>query len=588
MAQYDLKITNGTIVDGSGKAGYQGSVAIKDGKIVAVGDCPGSADRSIDAEGHLIAPGFVDIHTHYDGQISWDSDMAPSSVHGVTTCVMGSCGVGFAPVHKTDHERLIKLMEGVEDIPGSALAEGLTWDWESFPEYMSAIDKLPHSIDFCAQVPHDALRVYVMGQRALAEEEATDKDIERMRQLVREALDAGAIGFSTGRSDNHRTADGDPTPASEAHVRELTGIAKAFAGVDHGMLQAVNDFNLQEHNEVFDYEWDVLEKMVAASDGTRFSLSLMQRDQCPRQWQQIMERVEQGVAKGLHMRMQVAPRGIGVMLGLEATFNPFMGFPSYQSIAGKSLEERVAAMRDPQFRTKLLSEKSLPVSGDGSALPPLADLLLAQLDMVAKRLYKLGERPNYEPGKETCLFAKAMGSGKTVMETLYDAMLDEDGHALLYFPLYNYTEMNLDNVRTMLEHPLSLPGLSDGGAHVGTVCDASFPTFLLSHWGRDRKSGRFPVEQLIKMQCHDTAQHAGLTDRGLLAPGYKADINVIDFDSLALDAPRLHGDLPAGGKRLLQGARGYKTTLVSGTVIAENGQLTGAYPGRLVRSGQLG
>jgi len=585
--RYDLKLAGGTIIDGTGRPGYRGDVAIKDGCIVAVGACEGQADRVLDANGAIVTPGFVDIHTHYDGQVSWDHELAPSSLHGVTTAVMGNCGVGFAPVHTHDRQRLIELMEGVEDIPGSALAEGIAWGWQSFPEYLDAIDRLPHAIDFAAQVPHDVLRVYVMGERAVAGQVATDDDVARMRSLVREALLAGAVGFSTGRTDNHRTARGQPTPASEATARELCGIAGAFDGLDHGVLQAVSDFDLLVSDERFHDEFDVIERMAEAAPGHATSISLMQRDQSPAQWRWIIERAERAQARGVTIRLQVAPRPIGVMLGLSATFHPFMGYPSYKALAGLSLAEQVARMREPELRARMLAETTDKVAGDGSALPPLADILLARLDMVAKRLYRLSaERPEYEPDPRTCLWAEAQATGRTTLEMLYDAMLEDEGRALLYFPLYNFTDLDLDAVHTMLTHPLALPGLSDGGAHVGTICDASFPTYLLSHWGRDRARGRIPLETLVKLQTHDTARHVGMRDRGTVEVGAKADLNVIDLARLQLRTPHMIADLPAGGRRLMQHAEGYVATLVSGEVIAEGGVLTGARPGRLVRVGQ--
>ncbi len=581
---YDLKIRGASIVDGTGAPRFTGDVAITNGRITSVGNCPDAATRTIDADGAIIAPGFVDMHTHYDGQISWDEEMAPSSVHGVTTCVMGNCGVGFAPVHPADHNVLVELMEGVEDIPGSALAEGISWEWESFPEYMDALDRQKHTIDFLAQVPHDALRVYVMRERALAEEPATDSEIASMRELVREALAAGAVGFSTGRSDNHRTSRGRPTPASEAAGRELAGIARGFEGADHGVLQAVSDFNMAEGDEHFQAEFDLLETMHAATNGRPMSISTMQRDASPMQWKWILERAEAMARHGADVRCQVAARAIGVMLGLQATFHPFMGFPSYKQISELPLDERVRIMRDPEFRARVLSEKSEPVAGDGSPIPPLADYFLANLELVSLRLFRLGEVPNYEPDPQTCFGARAIASGESVLGLIYDALLEQDGKALLYFPLYNYTEMNLDTAREMLTHPLALPGLSDGGAHVGTVIDASFPTFLLQHWGRDRERGRIEIEQLIKMQAHDTARFLGLTDRGTIAPGQIADLNIIDLSRLQLAHPEMQADLPGGGQRLMQEASGYLYTLKSGDIIAQDGQLTSARPGRLVRS----
>ncbi|MEM9193111.1 MAG: amidohydrolase family protein [Myxococcota bacterium] len=583
---YDLRIDNGTLVDGTGAPRYVGSIAVKDGRIVEVGEVSGRAKRTIDAEGAVVTPGFTDIHTHYDGQISWDEEMAPSSQHGVTTCVLGSCGVGFAPVRPKDRERLIELMEGVEDIPGTALYEGLRWDWESFPEYMEAIDRIPHTVDFLAQVPHDALRVYVMGERAVANGDATEADIEAMRTLARQALEAGACGFSTGRTDNHRTKHGDHTPASDAAGAELEGIARAFAGLGHGVLQAVSDFDMTESDDRFDAEFDLLERMARASDGHRLSISLLQRDQSPKQWEWITRRAEKATAAGHVIRLQTAARAIGVMLGLDATFHPFMGFPSYKSISNLPLAERVAKMRDPDFKRVLLTETSERVSGDGSSIPPLADQLLAQIDLIAMRLYRLGENPNYEPPPSDCVYYQAQLSNQPVLAAVYDALLEQDGKALLYFPLYNYTEMNLNVVKRMLSHPLALPGLGDGGAHVGTVCDASFPTFLLSHWGRSEEDGGLGLERVVKMQTHDTSRFIGLEDRGTIAPGQKADLNVIDFDQLGLRPPEMHADLPGGGKRLLQGATGYRATLVGGVSITEDGEFTGERPGHLVRAGR--
>jgi N-acyl-D-aspartate/D-glutamate deacylase len=579
---FDLKILNGTVVDGSGRAPFRADVAVRDGLIVEVGPCNGPAARTLDAEGALVTPGFVDLHTHYDGQVSWDPDLLPSSAHGVTTCVIGNCGVGFAPVHEGDRQALIELMEGVEDIPGSALAEGIQWRWRTFTEYMKAVDT-PHTIDIGVQVPHDALRVYVMRERGLRREKATREDIAKMRALVREALEAGAVGFSTGRSDNHKSSRGDDTPAAEVDVEELAGIGEAFVGLDHGILQAVSDFDMALGDDRFDPEFDVLERMARASGGRPMALSLSQRDMAPDQWRRILARAEAAGRQGVDVRVLVAPRGIGVLLGLEATFHPFMGFPSYKAICHLSLAERVRAMRDPAFKARILAEKSEPVSGDGSAIPPLADMLLASLDFVSLRMFRLGERPDYEQPMEASLCAEAQRRGCSPLEAIYDAMLEDDGHQLIYFPIFNYTGFNLDAVGEMLHHPLALPGLSDGGAHVGTICDASFPTYLLVHWARDRAAGRIPVEAAVRMLTLDGARFLGLRDRGQLKPGLRADLNVLDLPRLGLLRPRLVHDLPGGGKRLLQDAEGYRATLVAGRVVTENGRLTGERPGRLAR-----
>jgi N-acyl-D-aspartate/D-glutamate deacylase len=584
----DLKIVGGTVVDGTGAPGKRADVGVKDGRIVAVGEVSESAARTLDAEGALVTPGFVDLHCHYDGQVSWDEELAPSVFHGVTTCLLGNCGVGFAPVRERDRKRLLELMEGVEDIPGSVLAEGIRWRWETFEEYMDAVDSFPHAIDFALQVTHDPLRVYVMGERALANEAATPADIAEMRRLVRRALEAGAAGFSTGRSDNHRSIHGEATPASEANKAELAGIAEAFHGLGHGILQAVSDFDMEKGDERFDGEFDVLEAMLAASGGHPLAVSLSQRDMAPNQWRRILGRAEACKQKGLDLRVLVAPRGIGVLLGLEATFHPFVGFPGYKEISHLPLAERVAAMREPERKARILSEKSDKIAGDGSAVPPLADKLLERLDVVAMRLFRLGEHPDYEQPIEKSLYAEALAKGKPPLEAVYDALLESEGHELLYFPIFNYTEFSLDNVQAMIEHPLSLPGLSDGGAHVGTICDASFPSYFLTHWGRDRARGRMPVEQVIRYLTSAGADFLGLADRGRVAVGQRADLNVLEFDSLRLERPRLVHDLPGGGKRLLQNARGYRATLVHGQVVVERDRLTGARPGRLARLGVAG
>jgi N-acyl-D-aspartate/D-glutamate deacylase len=583
---FDLKITGGSVHDGSGDAPRSTNVGIKEGVIVEIGHCSGAARQTLDAAGKLVTPGFIDIHTHYDGQASWDNALRPSIDHGVTTAVMGNCGVGFAPVREGDREKLIKLMEGVEDIPGTALHEGLTWEWESFPDYLDALAKMPRTIDIAAMVPHDPLRVYVMGDRAVFSEPATPEDVAEMRRLTREALEAGAIGFATGRSDVHKTADGDWTPSSEATRDELTGIAGAFTGLEHGVVQAVSDFNLERGEEDFDEEWDIVASYAKAS-GRPFSYSLMQRDFAPDQWLKLISRTEALKADGVDARMQVAPRAIGVFLGFQCTFHPFMGYPTYKTIAELPLEERVAKMREPAIKAKILSEKTDKLSGPGSSVPPLADLLMEHIEMVAEKFFQLGNPPDYEQPGENSLAARARCRGISLMEMIYDTLLERDGQELIYLPLYNYTELNYDNVLKMMEHPQALYGLSDGGAHVGTVCDASMPTYMLTHWTRDRRRGRkLELPRVIRMLSGAQADYLGMKDRGYLREGMKADLNIIDLERLQMEPPHMERDLPAGGQRLLQGARGYVATIVSGEIVMAEGQLTGALPGGLYRAGQ--
>jgi len=565
---HDLVIRNGVLADGTGAALREADVAISAGRVVEVGSASGRGREEIDAAGALVAPGWVDIHTHYDGQATWDRHLFPSSNNGVTTVVFGNCGVGFAPVRPEDRDRLICLMEGVEDIPGTALHEGLPWTWTSFPEYLDTLERTPHDIDCAAYVPHAALRVHAMGERARAEETATDAEIAAMAALAREAVEAGAVGFSTSRSLNHKSSTGEKTPGLYASAAELAGIAGGVAAAGRGVLQLLSDFL------DIDEEWAVLRNMVATS-GRPLSLTVAQLPERPQDHHAILERIAAANADGLRITAQVAPRSIGLLLGLPLTLHPFMTNPVFAEIAGRPLDEQVAALRTPEFRRRLLAAHT----GERDTTK-LGGWLIDQFD----RMYPFGDPPDYEPDPSTALGARAAATGTSVVELTLDALLADDGQGYLYLAFANYVHGNLDEARDMLVHPNAVPGLSDGGAHVGTICDGGFPTFLLSHWGVRRPSGRLPIEWLVERQTRATARTVGFTDRGVLAPGWKADINVIDLDRLALQRPRIHQDLPAGGRRLLQEADGYRHTFVSGVEIQRDGKPTGALPGRLVRS----
>ena len=585
----DLLICGATVVDGTGAPAAAADVGVKDGRIVELGRITGAAAERIDAAGAWLTPGFVDIHTHYDGQASWDPTFSPSIHHGVTTLMMGNCGVGFAPLRKGRQADLIDLMEGVEDIPGVALAEGVRFDWESFVQYMDALARLPHSLDFLVQVPHDPVRMAVMGERALAGAAATAQDVAAMRALVREALQAGAAGFSTGRSDNHRTASGKDTPACEADAAELAGIAAAFQGLDHGVVQMVSDFDLLRGPERFDAEFDLVEQMARAS-GRPLSMTWLQRDPGGEQWKQVRSRVEAGVAAGLPLFLQTAARGIGVINGLDATFHPFIGFPGYKEIAALPLAQRAAALRQPARKALILSQQSEPLAGDGTPVPPLVDILLARIELISARMFALCTAqqpvPDYEPDVRTSFLVQARQRGVSALEALYDYLAEGEGGNLIYFPIFNYNEGNLDVVRHMLEHPRALFGLSDSGAHVGTVCDASFTTFMLTHWVRDRAKDRLSLEHAVQMLTSRNARYLGLQDRGVIAPGQRADLNLIDPQRLSVGHPQLVRDLPAGGRRFLQKGEGYLGTWVAGRCVQRDGELTAARPGALVRAGR--
>ena len=555
---HDVVIRGGRILDGTGRPERIGDVALEGERIAAVGGRVGPGRREIDATGLLVTPGFVDVHTHYDGQVSWDSVLEPSIHHGVTTVVMGNCGVGFAPVAPDRHDWLIGLMEGVEDIPGSVLAEGIDWQWESFPEYLDAIDRRPHALDFAAQVPHGALRVYVMGERGADHREVpTGAEIRRMGALVREALVAGAVGFSTSRTLNHKTAKGEHTPSYTATAAELMGIAEGVRAAGRGVIEVVGDF------PDVDAELALLREMAAKS-GRRLSVSVAQINERPEDWRRIFAWIEKANAEGVAMRAQVAPRPVGVLMQLESTFHPLCRNPVVESLAPLPRAERLARLADPALRAKIVA--------GGMIQDPAT-------------LFRLDDPPCYEPRPGDSLAARAAREGRHPIELALDVLLEDEGRGILFFPAQNYRYGTTDHLFEMLRHPYAVPGLGDGGAHVSFISDASFPTYLLTHWGRDRANGaRLPLEFLVKRQTQDTARLMGFEDRGRLAVGAKSDVNVIDFDALRLLRPEMRSDLPAGGKRLVQRAAGYRHTFVSGVAVAENGEPTGATPGRLVRS----
>ncbi|MBV9563418.1 MAG: amidohydrolase family protein [Bradyrhizobium sp.] len=567
-ASPDLVIRGGTLADGSGGELFEADVAVKDGRIVEVGKITAKGKEEIDAKGKLVTPGFVDVHTHYDGQVTWSQDITPSSQNGVTTAIMGNCGVGFAPCRPDDHLRLIQLMEGVEDIPEPVLSAGIPWAWESFPDYMDWLSKRDFDIDVGAQLPHAALRVYVMGERGARRDPSTAEDNKAMAALAREAVRAGALGFSTSRTLNHRTSTGDFTPTLKAGEDELTAIAEAMQGSGPSVLQFVLD--LATINEDFPM-------MLRIAENTRcpITFSLAQNDREPQRWRRALAEINAAAARGLTVTAQVAARPVGLLLGLELSRNPFQTHPSYKAIAKLPLAERVARLRQPEVRAAILAETASSTD-DPLFFRPNYD-----------KIYLLGDPPDYEQPRENALGPQARRLGKQPEELAYDAMLSDEGRGMLYVPFVNYSEGNLDAVREMLQDPRSVPGLSDGGAHCGIICDASFPTYLLTHWTRDRSRGeKLSIPFVVAAQSRKTALSVGLNDRGVIAPGFKADVNVIDYDRLHLHPPKVHYDLPVGGRRLLQQVDGYDATIVAGVVTRRDGVATGARPGRLLRGAQ--
>lgn len=568
----DLVIRNGTIVDGSGGVPYQADIAIYRGRIEAIGpNLRVRADDDIDARGEIVTPGFVDIHTHYDGQVTWEERVTPSSSHGVTTVLMGNCGVGFAPCRPEDRERLVHLMEGVEDLPEVVLTTGLPWNWESFPDYLNSLERRQYDIDIAAQLPHAALRVYVMGARASAREAATAADREAMARLAEQAISAGALGFATSRTINHRASDGSAIPTLSAPEEELACIGEALQRQGRGVLQVVSDF------DDVDGELAMLHRVIQKCRRP-LSISLMQWHHTPRKWEQILAWVARCNEEGLAVKAQVAGRPIGLLMGFELSYHPFVFTPTFKSLQGLSTLERRAALFTADVRGRIISEAPEPSDFPGEAL-------LRQWDL----MYPMGKTPDYEPGLEKRVSSIAATRGVSPAEAAYDLMLEQDAQAVLMLPASNYADGNLDAAYRMLSDPNSIYGLGDGGAHLGILCDASAPTHMLTYWTRGRQCGeRLSLESVVKGLSYDTAQAVGLTDRGLLKPGYKADINVIDYDRLRLHPPRVRYDLPAGGRRVVQDASGYTATIVSGVITRRDGQVTPSLPGRLVRATDVG
>jgi len=572
---YDLVIRGGTVVDGTGGPSMVADVAVDGDRIVAVGTDLGAGREEIDARGKIVTPGFVDVHTHYDGQATWDQEMAPSSWHGVTTVVMGNCGVGFAPARPDRHDWLIGLMEGVEDIPGTALAEGMSWEWETFPEYMDALEKLPRTIDVACHVPHGAVRAYVLGDREQPGAVPTAEDIAEMSRIVEEGVRAGALGFSTSRTVIHKSVDGEVVPGTTATAEELIEIGRAMGRVGYGVFEMASDLN-REWNE---FDWM---GKLSRETGLPVTFAALQSIAKELPLDEQIETMRAENAKGANIVAQIALRGNGIIMAWRGTVHPFRFRPSWRAIEGLSWEEQKAKLLDPAFKAQLLSEDN-----DFSEAPQDIMGLLMVVAGGWTMQFEMDEDFDYEPGADASIAARAAAAGVDPAEYAYDLLCRDDAAGFAYLPILNYADGNLDFLEALQDSDDTVNSLSDGGAHCGTICDAASPTFMLQHWVRDRKrGGRVPLERAIKRQCRDTALLYGLEDRGLVAPGYLADLNVIDMEAIKLGKPWLAFDLPAGGKRLLQKAVGYVATVKSGVVTFKGGEAQGAYPGGVIRGPQ--
>jgi N-acyl-D-amino-acid deacylase len=566
---FDITIRGGLVIDGSGDEPFLGDIGIRDSRIVAIGEVNGSSHEELNATDRIVTPGFVDIHTHYDGQVTWESQLKPSSGHGVTTVVMGNCGVGFAPCRPEERETLMRVMEGVEDIPELVMAHGIPWNWETFPDYLDALDRRRTDIDFATQVPHSPIRIFVMGERGVAREEATIEDLAAMTEIVREAVAAGALGVTTSQSHGHRTVEGELAPSVDAAETELIALAQGLAQAQTGVFQIIPNSQFGERDSLD--EMAMFRRIVQAS-GRPLSFSLLEKKYNPDLPETMLRLVGEARSDGFNIRAQVFPRPIGMLFGLELSFHPFRFHPSFRAIEGLSLDDKVKALRDPNFRARLLAER-----------PETDNPLYMTLASDVGDLFVLGSPPNYEPDPNDRLGVRALREGRTCSVLALEALLEDGGHGVLMMPSSNYVHGNLESVRRMITDPNSLIALGDGGAHYGLICDSSFPTFLLSYWTRDRTHGLLPVSWAVQQLTHVPASAVGLNDRGLIKPGYKADLNVIDWNHLHLQTPEIAFDLPAGGRRLTQKAVGFDATIVSGVVTYRHNVHSGALPGRLVR-----
>jgi len=571
---HQLVIRGGTVVDGTGAPPFEADVAIDDGRITAVGTVDASgADEVIDATGMLVAPGWVDVHSHYDGQATWDQELAPSAWHGVTTTVMGNCGVGFAPVAADRHDWLIDLMAGVEDIPSAVLAAGIPWGWETFPEHLDVLEQGSWTMDLGTQIAHGAVRAYVMGERGARNEPATADDIAEMRTIVRDAIEAGALGFSTSRTLAHLAVDGEPVPGTFAAEDELFGIGEGLRDAGAGVFEVAPLGSAGEDPEGTTREVEWMARLSAAI-ARPVSFVLIQVDSAPDLWREILATSNAAVVDGADLRAQVAGRPTGLLAGHQTSHNLLDVIPAYVELRDRPLPELLEMLRDPAVRERILGWEP-------------DEATQARLEGAYTKTFVMGTPPDYEPGPEKSIAAIAAREGRTPLEVAYDAMLEDEGRAMLLVPLLGYSDGSSEPVLEMINDPRSIVSLADGGAHLGIVCDASMPTYLLTHWTRDRTRGaRIPIETIVRKQCRETAELYGLFDRGLLAPGMLGDVNVIDYDALELDNPVVRDDLPGGGRRLVQGAQGYVATIKRGVVTYRNGESTGAYPGRLVRGAQ--